>query len=134
LKPEAVGFGDVVVHPSEIAGIGVFAVRAFTPGELIERCPLLRVEGSAWQCSAVLFEHAVTVSTRPLRVALPLGYGALYNHADDPNADWSVDLSAAAMEVAARRHISPEEEIFIYYGREFSAQEKVQGGTEHERQ
>lgn len=126
-----------MVRSSEIAGIGVFAAKAFTAGELIERCPLLLLEGSAWRSSAVLFDHVVTVSARPLRVALPLGYGALYNHADDPNASWSVDPSTAAMDVTACGDISPDEEIFIYYGTEFSAQQKARsarGGSTREAQ
>ncbi|MGW4163737.1 SET domain-containing protein-lysine N-methyltransferase [Streptomyces sp. NPDC004788] len=117
--------GDVVAGPSRIAGRGVFAGRAFASGELVERCPILRLDGSAWRSSAVLFDHAVTVSTRPLRVVLPLGYGALYNHADSPNASWSVDPEAAVMEVEACRDIAPGEEILIYYGREFSAGHKA---------
>ncbi|MFJ9825537.1 SET domain-containing protein-lysine N-methyltransferase [Streptomyces sp. NPDC101160] len=78
----------------------------------------------------------VTLSTRPLRVALPLGYGALYNHADGPNANWSVDRAAAVMEVEARRDIAPGEEILMYYGSEFSAEQQARtaagGGSTRE--
>jgi hypothetical protein len=117
--------GNVVVKQSSVvAGLGVFAGKDFSRGELIELCPVLPLAPAAWQSSTSLFEHAVTVSLRPLKAVLPLGYGALYNHADSPNATWSVVSSAETMEVTAARDIALGEEIFIFYGPDFSKEQK----------
>jgi len=109
----------IVVRQSPLGGRGVFAAKSFDLGELIELCPLLLLDSLEWAASAVLADHVVRVRSPYAAVALPLGYGALYNHSDIPNATWRVDGDAATMVVRARRKIAQDEEILIHYGRLF---------------
>ena len=66
-----------------------------------------------------LDDHVVAVPSARTPIALPLGYGALYNHGDVPNAVWTVDEKRAVMEVRAATQIAPGEEILIHYGEHF---------------
>lgn len=97
----------------------MFATKSFGPGELIELCPLLLLESSTYASSPALADHLVSVQSSISPVALPLGYGALYNHGDAPNASWTVNGETALMEVRACKRIMPDDEILIDYGRLF---------------
>ena len=47
--------------------------------------------------------------------AIALGYGSLYNHADDPNAAYRKDPASGTIIFAALRAIAAGEEIFVRY-------------------
>jgi SET domain-containing protein len=47
-----------------------------------------------------------------------LGYGAIYNHSNTPNAYWFSEIEKRTFKFATIRDIEPEEEIFVYYGDE----------------
>ena len=91
----------------------MFAVDDLDAGDPIEACPLLVLDTS--EVVGILHDMVVRTPSGP---ALPLGFGSLYNHADDPNAAWSTadDL----MVVRARRPILAGEEITIFYGDSWS--------------
>jgi hypothetical protein len=87
-------------------------------GAEIERCPLLFLSTAPDE----LADHVVGVrSSMRFPVALPLGFGALYNHSVTPNADWSVHRLQAAMIVTAATEITRGDEILIRYGGDFFA-------------
>jgi hypothetical protein len=45
-----------------------------------------------------------------------VGYGMLYNHSENPNANWRSNLENNTFEFYATRDISPDEEILVWYG------------------
>jgi SET domain-containing protein len=47
-------------------------------------------------------------------VALALGYGSIYNHADDPNAEWEPE-PPDTLAFRATRHVPAGNEVFISY-------------------
>ena len=100
------------VAPSPLGGRGVFAARSFRKGELIERCPYLRLRDGdvTGSLDDYVFDDA------PGRVILPLGFGALYNHAPYPNVEYIDDDEAAVLEFVALRDVSVGEELCIDYG------------------
>jgi uncharacterized protein len=110
---------QIAVRSSSLGGRGVFAAKSFIPDELIELCPLLILERSLWGSSAVLDDHIVSVNFDHTSIALPLGYGALYNHGDYPNAIWTVGAGSSVMEVRATTRIALGEEILVHYGNLF---------------
>jgi len=50
------------------------------------------------------------------RRAFALGYGSLYNHSDDPSAEFTLRVSAREIEFVARRDIPAGDEVTISYG------------------
>ncbi len=47
--------------------------------------------------------------------AIALGYGSLYNHDNDSNADYEMDFESQTISIIAKRDISANEEICIDY-------------------
>lgn len=111
----------IEVRTSRIGGTngrGVFAVKKFRKGDIVEKCPLLVAHDDDWgddhPLSNYLFEHSASKS----RSALALGMGSLYNHTGlECNADYFMD--GDVMLVKATRTIRPDEEITIDYGDEW---------------
>ena len=97
-------------------GRGVFAARAFETGEAVEVCPTVEIDGS--EAEGVLADYVFDSARRRSRVVLVLGYGMLYNHADDPNLEYEQDDDGVVTFFAAR-DIAEGEELTISYGSEW---------------
>lgn len=108
---------DVSVRPSPGRGRGVFAERDFGEGELIERCPTLVFLPPSRDKfgSTILNSYHFNWIPDSGEVALPLGYGCLYNHSWTPNADWVNRIDENFMDFVAQRPIKAGEEIFTNY-------------------
>lgn len=104
---------DVVVGPSAIEGLGIFAARAFAAGERIRRiavareitpdAPLRADLGERW-------DHCDYPDGRVVLLAFPDRH---VNHSCDPNAWQRYDGEIASL--AARRPIAAGEEITCDY-------------------
>lgn len=114
----------VEVVPIPGKGLGVVARVTILPGEVIETCPVLIQPdlppvdlGSARQPGPGRCDDLEDYyfAWGPDRVALALGLGGLYNHADNPNALNIKHLEAARMTIQAVRTILPGQEITIRY-------------------
>lgn len=102
---------------------GVFAKRLIRAGEVIERVPVILIPSNQ-----VFGESAVALKACRLSwyvfgwgiqqgheyVALPLGYGSIYNHSYEPNAA-SRNEMPDVMEFVALKEIAKDEEITINY-------------------
>jgi uncharacterized protein len=96
-------------------GRGVIATAEIAAGETIEVCPILEL-GEA-DASGLLDDYTVSLGENP-GYALLLGYGSLYNHSDEPNAEYLVEADDAYAFVALR-DIAAGEQITISYGEEW---------------
>jgi uncharacterized protein len=97
-------------------GRGVIAVAEIEKDETIEVCPVLELaEGDA---NGVLDDYTVSLGDGEAGAALLLGYGSLYNHSEEPNAEY-VALADDAYSFVALRSIAAGEEITISYGEEW---------------
>lgn len=105
---------NVYVSNSSVGGRGVFAARDLERGQVIERCPVLI---GADMEAPILRDYKFYISDN--RSAVALGYGSLYNHAQDPNASWKLRPKDRQMVFIARRPIPKGTEIFISYGNEW---------------
>jgi hypothetical protein len=101
----------------------VIATADIAEGETIEVCPILEV-GSE-DATGPLNDYTVDLDGRS-GLALMLGYGSLYNHSDDPNAQYVVEADDA-YSFMALRDIAAGEQITISYGEEWWASRE--GGT-----
>lgn len=103
----------IQIRPSPLGGRGVFAAKPIREGALLEECPVLITDADYDELGDYVFRWGDEQSPQ---FALPLGYGACYNHSDDPNADWEMDQGRRLMIVGAVRDIAANEEILISYG------------------
>lgn len=106
--------GPVAVGPSPLGGLGVHATAPIGAGTVIEECPVVPVAEAGGLADRVI---AWPDPVRPL--AMQLGFGAIYNHAADPNAHWWIDPRRELMIIAARREIAEGEEVLIDYGEDW---------------
>lgn len=102
----------LTVKKSNIHGYGVFADKAIKKGELIEECYMLVSKGG----DKVLEDYYFDAKGK---YAIFLGYGCIYNHSDDPNADYKLNIKQRVVTIKATRNIAKGEEIFVTYGDEW---------------
>ena len=102
------------VARSPIHGTGVFAARAFEPGDVVETVPVI-------VCAAGEEELLEQTNLRGLYfhwddgVALALGFGSLYNHAWGSNARYEPDPEAELIRFICVRPIGRGDEVTINY-------------------
>jgi uncharacterized protein len=102
----------LAVKKSPIHGFGVFADKDIRKGEKLEECCFVFSDSEDEVIIDYIFEAGK-------RYALLFGYGSLYNHADDPNAEYAFNLKRRVATFKAARAIKKGEEIFVSYGDEW---------------
>ncbi len=102
------------VDTSPVHGRGVFAATAIAVGDVIELCPVLRLPAvQRDQIDAtLLFEYYFDWDGD---AGVAFGYGSLYNHSDEPNAEYIKHYDADLLEVRALRDVAAGEEITFSY-------------------
>jgi SET domain-containing protein len=105
----------IFVGETKSMGRGVFAGRDFTRGDLIERAPCVIDKNTCFtgeMKNYIFFENSNPKSKSRL---IALGYVSLYNHSNNPSAEYTrFDLNT--MDITAVRDIKKGEEIKISYG------------------
>jgi hypothetical protein len=110
----------ILIKQSPIHGYGVFADEDFEPNETIEECHMLLAHQADPALANYYFEQEATRT-----FFVPLGAGALYNHADKPNAKYQFDMENRVMEIYAGGSIKAGDEIFISYGKDWFSSRKM---------
>jgi SET domain-containing protein len=100
-------------------GWGVFALKNFEAGELIESAPVLTFDTKARKTlEKTLLNHYIYPWRSVRGAALAFGYGSIYNHSFEPNADWKQNFKTKCMVYRAIRPIKKGEEILVNYNGE----------------
>jgi len=111
----------VEIRHAKGMGLGVFAIKNIKEGELIERCPVIRIPKDQFdiiKCSMLNDYMYVAESNGVEAGKLCLGYGSLYNHSDNPNIEWR-GVNARYMDFHTVRNIKKGEQLFIHYGDDY---------------
>ena len=105
----------IEIKESPNKGFGVFAKEKISKGEIIEVCPLIKLDVP--HNSSTLFDYRFYYPKKGdnRKYVVALGYGSLYNHNNQNNADWR-DGKPMTFEFFALRDIEPGEEICTSYG------------------
>jgi SET domain-containing protein len=103
----------LVVDRSLVHRFGVFAREPIAAGEVLEEIPFLAIAYDAEAFYDIRFRWPKREP--PQAYALPLGFACIYNHQDDPNADWETDEELEIFRYRAIKDIAEGEEIFISY-------------------
>lgn len=115
----------IKVGKSDLAGIGVFAIEDIKAGEIVERCPMVRMEHrSNYVHDPTINNYMYTQPKCPCKDCqnhgyyywMVLGYGMLYNHQDVPHTEWQFNWRLKYADVIAKKDISKGQEIFVTYG------------------
>ncbi len=130
LKPETIkgASSKIEVRKSVVHGYGVFAKEAIEEGELIEQNRLLPLAArSKYTVDAVLKDYVWMNKScqcdeckkHGYRQYLALGFGSLYNHANEPNTKQDVNFQTEIITIKAGRQIKQNDEIFVNYGKSY---------------
>jgi SET domain-containing protein len=112
LKP--VGKFPIELRESSIHNRGIFATRDIKCTELIEYVPVIPFNRSDVKPDTILLEYDIG-HIDGTRYAMMLGYGAIYNHKNDNNANWNF-IDDQTIAITANRDIKKDDEIFVNYG------------------
>ena len=96
------------VKKSSLHGYGVFADKNIKKGELIEECYVILCTGHDRKLEDYYFDA-------DRRYAILTGFGVIYNHADEPNADYKIKPSKNIINFIALKDIEKDTEITTNY-------------------
>ena len=99
-------------------GRGVFAFHTIKPGEIIEICPVIKLETPfnelPEEIQRVVFHWGVLAQMQTIS-GLALGYGSMYNHANPANARYKASPDGDLLVISANVKIEKGDEITINY-------------------
>ena len=111
---------SIAIMDSPLHGQGVFALRDFEEGEVIERCPYLVIDDDDLSEATRLQDYLFTSPDNPNDYLCVMGFGMMYNHCDDANAEWQIDDDDLRFVCfIAKKPIPAGDEILHDYGREY---------------
>jgi hypothetical protein len=102
----------IYVKKSKTHGYGVFAGKTLKKGEKIEECYIIISRGGDRKLEDFYFDVKG-------KYGIFTGFGIIYNHSDDPNATYTINVKKRLTTFKANRTIRKGEEIFISYGEEW---------------
>lgn len=109
----------VEVRNTKNKGKGVFALKDFEIGEIIEICPVLIFNTKERKyLEKTLLNHYIYPWRSTRGASLVLGFGSIYNHSYSPNADWKQNFKTNSMVFRAIKPIKNGEEILVNYNGE----------------
>lgn len=104
----------ICIKDTEKMGRGVFATEDIKKGVTLEVAPIIVLKhedfiDTKWN---LLFEYYFWLDHE---VVLALGYGSLYNHSIDPNAEYKIDTEKKSITFKSLKEIKKGEEIYFNY-------------------
>jgi SET domain-containing protein len=98
-------------------GRGVFALKEFQAGDLIERSPVIVLSEVEYGHikKTILEEYYYDWNKDDASRAIVLGAGSLYNHSYQPNARYARRFEEREMDFIALRPIAEGEEVCVNY-------------------
>ncbi len=105
------------IAQSPLGGRGVFSSIPISKGEMIEICPIIIIPSSELPVihRSILHDYYFLWGKDLSEAAIALGFGSLYNHAVNPNADFILDLSNQTIDIVCISTINAGEEITLNY-------------------
>lgn len=117
IRPLASMLPQLAVVAIPGCGRGVVTLRPIARGERIERAPVIELtpQERAALGTTRLARYYIEWGPDSSHAAIVLGYGSLYNHSFEPNAEYEFHEQELAIEYTALRDIASGEEITINY-------------------
>ena len=109
----------ITIKRTHKKGLGVFALKDFKIGEIVENCPVLTFTPKERKnLEKTPLSHYIYPWKSTRGAALVFGYGSIYNHSYSPNADWRQNFKTRSMVYRAVKSIKRGEEITVNYNGE----------------
>lgn len=99
----------LIVKRSTTHGYGVYSRKTIRKGEKIEECYIIISKGGDKTLDDFYFDAKG-------KCAVFTGFGSIYNHSEEPNADYTININRRIATIKADRTIKKGEEIFVSYG------------------
>ncbi|MEZ5042407.1 MAG: SET domain-containing protein [Saprospiraceae bacterium] len=118
---------SLFIAPSPLGGRGVFTNGFIEEGSIIEICPVLVLPGKEKKLldKSLLYNYYFMWGEDDEECALLLGYGSIYNHSYQPNAEYRPDFEEKMMRFYALVDIEAGAEIKVNYNGDPLNQEAV---------
>lgn len=110
----------IYVANSAIHGRGVFTAEPLSAGDIIEICPVIVLPPEQLTIihNSKLHDYYFLWGPDQDRPAIALGYGSIYNHAYEANANYRFDYVNNTIDFFAVKPIAAGEEITVNYNGE----------------
>ena len=106
---------NIYIAKSKYDGRGVFTSRDIKKGQVVELCPIILEKRNLIKEGSTLKDYTFHSGSDDV-VAISFGYGSLYNHSDNNNVNWKVDVEEKTITFTARTDIAKGEELLVSYG------------------
>ena len=108
--------GLYIAHTDK-RGRGVFTAEIIEAKDIIEVCPLIMIpkDQLATIHQTVLHDYYFLWPTDEGKACMALGYGSIYNHDFEPNAEVIFDLNTTEIVIQSLKTIDVGDEITIDY-------------------
>ncbi len=115
------------IASSNIDERGVFSSESIPKGSVIEICAVIIIPKEEMEDlkKTALYNYYFDWDEEEHNGAIALGYGSLYNHAYQPNAEYVLDYNMNTITFYAYKNIEVGEEITINYNGDPANQAKV---------
>jgi hypothetical protein len=115
------------IAESDLGGRGVFTGEPLEEGDLIEICPVILLPQKDLPVihRTSLHDYYFLWGEEQNQCAIALGYGSLYNHAYEPNAQYLLDYEHQTIDFYCIKKIAAGEEITVNYNGEPDVQTPV---------
>ena len=116
-RPVTTAPSALAIHAFPGRGRGVVATRAIAKGERLERAPVIVLTSAELERlqGTLLARYYFEWGPDDEQGAIALGFGSLYNHSYDANAEYEFREDELAIDYFALRDIAAGEEISINY-------------------
>ncbi|MCI5081129.1 MAG: SET domain-containing protein [Saprospiraceae bacterium] len=118
---------SVFVGPSDLGGRGVFTAADIPAGSLIEISPVIVLSetDTGRIHKTKLHDYYFVWGKNDDQSAIILGYGSIYNHSFEPNAQYAPDFDGKTLQFYAIDKIEAGDEITVNYNGDPSVQRKL---------
>ena len=106
---------DIEVKPSPIHRYGVFAKKDICINEVVEECPVVIFDKLTRNYQEAL-STGRSFQWSDDNCVIALGYGSMYNHSEEPNAEFKSDYENEILSFIATKDIPAGAEVLISYG------------------
>lgn len=107
---------NLYIKESNISGFGVFTSDYIESDTIIEECHHLPLYLNGLNSKEYKNYRFNFPKDNPKFYSIPLGYGCIYNHSDQNNTTWEIDIERNLFIFRSIKQIKPDEEICTNYG------------------